>query len=308
LSSAGLCELRLTGNGFGELIELRKPKKRRVNPGAFADRVLADFDLLEKRVWMPKTLLALDNLRMAIVGRMSGSRMRRMRKWEREVRAVEGVLEITDEQLDELIEQLFDDRELTALLELQFIPAIEDTVSSALLSTSASTGISFSLGPSKRTLDRLTSRANQLAGEVLQTTYDQVKDVMREGILVGESIPDIAQRIDQVLRDRNPQRATVIARTEVVSAYNGAVYDAGTLNGLIVAYQWIATNDGRTRPSHRHADNQIQLPGQPFQVGSAQLMYPGDPNGPAKEIIQCRCTVAPLTAEEYEAETGQPLV
>jgi uncharacterized protein with gpF-like domain len=34
--------------------------------------------------------------------------------------------------------------------------------------------------------------------------------------------------------------------------------------------------------------------GQPFIVGGARLMQPGDPAGPPGETIQCRCTVLPF--------------
>jgi uncharacterized protein with gpF-like domain len=74
-----------------------------------------------------------------------------------------------------------------------------------------------------------------------------------------------------------------------------------TLGGDVVAgAEWIAARDSRTRPSHVSADGQVVQVGQPFQVGGAQLFYPGDPTGPADETIRCRCAVAFLTPEEME--------
>ena len=46
------------------------------------------------------------------------------------------------------------------------------------------------------------------------------------------------------------------------------------------------------------ADGQVRGIGQQFNVGGALLAYPGDPNGPAEQTIQCRCTLALLTPEE----------
>jgi hypothetical protein len=53
---------------------------------------------------------------------------------------------------------------------------------------------------------------------------------------------------------------------------------------------WLATIDRRTRSTHKTADGQRVPVGQPFTVGGSSLRYPGDPLGPAKETIQCRCS------------------
>jgi uncharacterized protein with gpF-like domain len=57
--------------------------------------------------------------------------------------------------------------------------------------------------------------------------------------------------------------------------------------------KWQATADGRTRETHlvahmRYKDDPIPID-EPFQVGSALLMYPTDPAGPPGETINCRC-------------------
>jgi len=62
--------------------------------------------------------------------------------------------------------------------------------------------------------------------------------------------------------------------------------------------QWIATDDRRTRPTHDAADKQRTLLRQPFRVGSAELLFPGDPRGPAAEVINCRCTMLPVVLGE----------
>lgn len=152
------------------------------------------------------------------------------------------------------------------------------------------------------------ARSNQLAGQVTTTTYEAITAQLREGVVAGESIDDLAARVRTVFDDAGKVRSTVIARTEVISAYNGAaVQGAATLPGDVVGGQeWIATRDGRTRPAHGAADGQIVPVGMPFEVGGESLAYPGDPAGRGRNTVQCRCAVAFLTPAEMAEATGQP--
>jgi hypothetical protein len=85
-------------------------------------------------------------------------------------------------------------------------------------------------------------------------------------------------------------RATRIARTESTSSYN-----AGSLAALsdegVTHKEWVATNDSRTRRTHRDADGQVRPIDEPFEVGRSRLQMPGDPRGSAREVINCRCAV-----------------
>lgn len=85
-------------------------------------------------------------------------------------------------------------------------------------------------------------------------------------------------------------RAQRIARTESTGAYNAAGIAALADEGEEEKV-WIATEDARTRPSHAAADRQRVPLVQPFEVGASTLMMPGDPSGPAHEVVNCRCTL-----------------
>lgn len=85
-------------------------------------------------------------------------------------------------------------------------------------------------------------------------------------------------------------RAQRIARTESTGAYNAAGLAALSDEGEETKV-WIATEDSRTRPSHREADRQAVPITQPFIVGVTPLMMPGDPAGIASETVNCRCTM-----------------
>lgn len=148
---------------------------------------------------------------------------------------------------------------------------------------------------------------NALQGMLLQQgsmfvnpSVDLVKDLawnrqamasaLTAGVLLGESIPKLSQRLRKVT-GANMSTATRIARTAVTGAENaGRVesYRRAQEMGIQLQQQWMATLDGRTRHSHRLLDGEIQDVGKKFSNG---LRYPGDPEGPGAEIYNCRCTL-----------------
>jgi uncharacterized protein with gpF-like domain len=135
---------------------------------------------------------------------------------------------------------------------------------------------------------------------VPEEVFDLVAHEVATGVNLGEGIPELRARIDSVLStsgsDRWPNRATVIARTEAIGALNAG--RAESFRALAeeepdeeLERIWLATEDSRTRDSHRAADGQRVALGTPFIVGGFELAFPGDPNGPPQEVIQCRCTM-----------------
>jgi len=144
-------------------------------------------------------------------------------------------------------------------------------------------------------LAEVTDRMVRIPEEVFSLVAGQVA----EGANLGESVPKLAARVDGVLTvtgsERWTNRATVVARTETIGALNGARLDAFRIAAseepdVVFHKMWLSTIDDRTRPSHRRADGQrVPLEGR-FSVGDSALAFPGDPTGPAHEVIQCRCS------------------
>lgn len=112
-----------------------------------------------------------------------------------------------------------------------------------------------------------------------------------QGILQGESMDKIAKRIMNV-QEMNKTQAIRSARTIVTGAENKGRQDSyarAEADGIILAKEWISTNDSRTRHSHAVLDGAIVDQDKKFDNG---LMFPGDPNGRPEEVWNCRCTVA----------------
>lgn len=128
-------------------------------------------------------------------------------------------------------------------------------------------------------------------------TKESLKLIIAKGMAEGESIDQIATRIDwKYLEQIIPNRSEVIARTEVISASNFASQAAARQTGLKLEKKWLATEDGRTRDKHRDADKQKRGLEELYNVGGDELRFPGDPRGRPENVIQCRC------AETYDTK------
>lgn len=140
----------------------------------------------------------------------------------------------------------------------------------------------------------LEQRTQRFAKDVLDTTWDELKKSLGEGVDAGESIPDLQKRVEAVMGVRIESDSETIARTEVVGAANGGTLLAWKQSDVVGGKAWLAALDERTRDSHREAheqynDNPIPLTAD-FKVGEGRGPAPGQ-LGVASEDINCRCTM-----------------
>ena len=134
------------------------------------------------------------------------------------------------------------------------------------------------------------TKLDRSALEVTNTTRDQLSKQLIEGVQNGEGIPELAGRVKTLFEETYPHRAETIARTEVISATNYARVDAAETHGMQYK-SWLTALDERTRPAHADANGQTVPIDEPFIVDGEDLMEPGDDNGSAENVINCRCTV-----------------
>ena len=139
---------------------------------------------------------------------------------------------------------------------------------------------------------------NYLTRELRDRRFDAAfKRAVRNGTQVPTAQIDAA--ITQMQNNTLRYRGQVISRTESINALRAGqvesieqAIDLGEVEQGDTMKEWDASGDARTRETHAAADGQKRAFDQPFSVGGSALMYPGDPNGPASETIQCRCTQA----------------
>lgn len=131
---------------------------------------------------------------------------------------------------------------------------------------------------------------------IKDTVREICKDELTEGIKLGEGISQLAARIEDKIEEIIPNRATVIARTEVRQSANAGNHFSAAESGLDLIKTWLTTRDGREREWHGAVDGQERDFNDPYDVPNGdgtieQLMFPLDSSlgASADNIIQCRC-------------------
>lgn len=151
------------------------------------------------------------------------------------------------------------------------------------------------------------------AGAALLPAVDVAKDVawnrklvssqLTQGVLLGESIPKMARRVQRVTGS-NIATAVRTARTAVTGAEcAGRVssYERARDMGISLKQEWVATLDNRTRHSHRKLDGVKADVGGTFPNG---CRFPGDPTARYAEICNCRCTLV-AAVEGFETDDAK---
>jgi len=142
----------------------------------------------------------------------------------------------------------------------------------------------------------LTTTQNEINNHLklsIQTLSDEGKDLTNEAI---------ADETRKALNKRAEGRAAIISIEETQQAAETSkdieqktlVREDVVLEGIVLATSlidiWIPFLDEHTRPSHVQANGQEKTTFQTFTVGGASLRFPGDPLGPLREIMGCRCS------------------
>lgn len=119
----------------------------------------------------------------------------------------------------------------------------------------------------------------------------QITASITSSILQGKSIKEISLDLQNRMVTMNQTSAIRTARTAFTGAQNAGRLDsyfAAQKMGIKLKKEWLATLDGRTRHSHAMLDGEKVDNEKKFSNG---CMFPGDPNGPASEVYNCRCTL-----------------
>ena len=142
-------------------------------------------------------------------------------------------------------------------------------------------------------------KAQIARNKAMQWNKQALQSALTQGILQGESIPEIADRIARTVSVRNYNDSVRYARTMFTSAENAGRYDGyrrADKMGIDLTIEWCATLDHRTRHDHRMMHGQRTTVDEPFMTPDGYTIYypadcTGESNAPQKEIWNCRCTL-----------------
>lgn len=140
-----------------------------------------------------------------------------------------------------------------------------------------------------------------------------IRNCIMQGILQGESIPDIAKRMARDTASSDMKAMTRYARTAMTGAQNAGRLQAmreSKKKGIYCKKLWISALDDRTREAHIDLNGQTADVDKPFDSMLGPIMFPGDPNASDENVWNCRCALGyeyPDNAdsdsiEEYEDE------
>lgn len=123
---------------------------------------------------------------------------------------------------------------------------------------------------------------------VNQTTKSIIEKAIQD--MSGETHDAFVSHLDSVLTSSTANRIKIISRTEVAGSFNSGMMAAAKSAGL-TRKQWIALSSENSR--HNHASITPDAIGidESFALDGKSMSYPGDVDGDAEDVINCRCTI-----------------
>jgi len=135
------------------------------------------------------------------------------------------------------------------------------------------------------------NRSNEIL-RINQTVKNQITTIIADTVREGGTIDEMTVAIREGVKhtyNMATSRSKVIARTETTAAMNGGS-DLYYKEAGVTKKEWVTAGDEAVRELHSQVSGEQVLIGNSFSNG---LAYPGG-DGPPEEVINCRCTVAPV--------------
>ena len=147
----------------------------------------------------------------------------------------------------------------------------------------------------------LTTNMGERITSVEGTYISTIQKLLANRLEDGKTIAEASREIEKIVKKPNFYRwqAERIARTETTTAANFAAVEANEVTDFVMEKVWISGSDSRVRRTppneydHQDLNGKTVDPKEAFTTSRGEmLMFPGDTNGSAGNIINCRCSVA----------------
>ena len=137
-----------------------------------------------------------------------------------------------------------------------------------------------------------------------KTLIKVFRQISNDPVFQSEGEAVRARMLRQQFDRYNKYQAERLVRTEATNAANYATMQSAQdiFPGADMQKEWISASDERVRSWHKtsNIEDTIVDFNKPFIVMGEELMRPGDPKGSAKNVINCRCSVAPFPKENAQ--------
>lgn len=191
---------------------------------------------------------------------------------------------------------IFNSKEQNEKLKIISTPNINAAITSGLTLGAKETNSVIDFTLFNPNILRMTeARASFVASKINESTAGLLQQALDEGIKNGESITDIAKRVDAIYSYSGDFRSKRIAQTEIIGATNEGQLKAYAEAG-VKKKKWLTAGDEHVRESHQINGQVVDL-NQSFTLkNQVKLQYPGDRSGfaQASDLVNCRCTVIPV--------------
>lgn len=122
-----------------------------------------------------------------------------------------------------------------------------------------------------------------------QGVWERVRKDLQKAVDEGRPNSELAAAVRASFQGIDDTRSMAIAQTETTVVYETG-RDMVFREAGVPFTQWLHSGlSDHARLSHQAAHLQIRELGEPFDIGGVPMRFPGDPEAPADEVINCRC-------------------
>lgn len=154
-------------------------------------------------------------------------------------------------------------------------------------------------------------RAGEAIKQIEGTTQKQINSIMkrvRETLINGSSVDEIASEISNDFSNIGKSRATLIARTEVgMASANSTIEAVRSLKVPNMVKEWVSSEDERTRDGEKGGPDHLIMNGETVPLEDLftvppdyKMDGPSDEVGGPENVCNCRCVLVFKSANERD--------